>query len=46
MSQVVAEITPIGLSTLRYKYYVIYAVINICLTFPSKSYSSSDLSST
>ncbi|KAL2204277.1 general substrate transporter [Sarocladium strictum] len=32
---VVAEITPIGLSTLRYKYYIIYAVINICLTFPT-----------
>lgn len=33
-SQVVAEITPIGLATLKYKYYIIYAAINICLTFP------------
>ncbi|KAF4494146.1 sugar transporter [Fusarium agapanthi] len=32
---VVAEITPIGLATLKYKYYIIYAAINICLTFPS-----------
>ncbi|KAH7252787.1 putative MFS sugar transporter [Fusarium tricinctum] len=31
---VVAEITPIGLVTLKYKYYIIYATINICLTFP------------
>ena len=35
-SQVVAEITPIGLATLKYKYYIIYAAINICLTFPCK----------
>ncbi|CVL02606.1 related to sugar transporter [Fusarium mangiferae] len=32
---VVAEITPIGLATLKYRYYIIYAAINICLTFPS-----------
>ncbi|KAH7194015.1 general substrate transporter [Fusarium flagelliforme] len=31
---IVAEITPIGLATLKYKYYIIYAAINICLTFP------------
>ncbi|KAF5532021.1 transcription activator acu-15 [Fusarium mexicanum] len=31
---VVAEITPTGLATLKYKYYIIYAAINICLTFP------------
>ncbi|KAI7761927.1 hypothetical protein LZL87_004234 [Fusarium oxysporum] len=34
-TSVVAEITPIGLATLKYRYYIIYAAINICLTFPS-----------
>ncbi|KAF5578267.1 transcription activator acu-15 [Fusarium pseudocircinatum] len=33
---VVAEIIPIGLATLKYKYYIIYAAINICLTFPTR----------
>lgn len=34
---VVAEITPVGFATLKYKYYIIYAVINLCLIAPCES---------
>lgn len=32
---VVAEITPIGFDTLGYRYFIIYAVINLCLVLPT-----------
>ncbi len=32
----VAEITPVGFATLGYRYFVIFAVINLCLVLPSK----------
>ena len=34
---VVAEITPVGFTNLGYKYFIIYACINLCLILPSKS---------
>lgn len=35
--QVVAEITPVGFSTIGYRYPIVYACINLFLTFPCKS---------
>ena len=32
----VVEITPVGFSSLGYKFFIIFAVINICLLFPGK----------
>jgi hypothetical protein len=37
VSQVVAEVTPVGLSTIKYKYFIVYAVINFFLTLPGPS---------
>ena len=34
---VVAEITPVGLASLGYRYFIIFAAINLFLTFPGKS---------
>lgn len=36
--QVVAEITPVGFSTIGYRYPIVYACINLFLTFPCKSF--------
>ena len=33
---VVAEITPVGFANLKWKYYIVYAVINFCLILPCK----------
>ena len=32
----VVEITPLGFSNLGYKFFIIFAVIDICLLFPGK----------
>ena len=32
----VVEVTPVGFSNLGYKYFIIFAVIDICLLFPGK----------
>jgi hypothetical protein len=36
-SQVVAEVTPIGFSTIKYQYFIVYAAINLFLTLPGLS---------
>lgn len=33
----VVEVTPVGFSNLGYKYFIVFAVIDICLLFPGKS---------
>lgn len=34
---VVAEVTPVGLTSIGYRYFIVYAAINWFLTFPGKS---------
>ena len=36
--QVVAEVTPVGLSTISHRYYIVFAAINWFLTFPGTYY--------
>lgn len=33
----VVEVTPLGFSNLGYKFFIVFAVINICLLFPGKA---------
>lgn len=32
----VAEVTPVGLSTIHYRYFIVYAAINWFFTLPGK----------